>query len=332
MSWNDIMRRVLPPVWDENRKAYIPPNITSPYGATDRPKGSSNPHGGVDFNYFGGRDSRFNKSNPAIRSPVSGVIENAGQGDYGTITIRDANGFLHQILHTHSRHVAVGDPVVAGQLIGTMGNMGVKAPGVEYGDPHVHYQLKDPAGARVNPTEFWDQQGPIDSNPAPPAYLDDYQRYLATPGAAIGAPSANGPNAGQLYGSQAVGPAAATTAARKKMRVLSGKYNPPRPDLGGYDANAPATVPNQIPPSDQPPSFEERFGNWVSSPAGTAPLGPYQPVAPPPQPARPPGIVAGQPKPDIPLPPWAFGLPDPRERPDDPAWFLGSLAGPGWKR
>lgn len=149
------------------------------------------------------------------------------------------------------------------------------------------------------------------------------------PGAAMGAPSDNAPNAGQLYGSQAVDPAAAAEA-RKKMRVLSGRYNPPKPDLG--DANAPATVLNQIPPSDRPPSFDERFGNWVSSPSATAPLSPYQPVVPPPQPARPSGIVGGQPKPDTPLAPWAFGLPDPRETSDDPVWFLGSLGGPRWKR
>jgi murein DD-endopeptidase MepM/ murein hydrolase activator NlpD len=46
-------------------------------------------------------------------------------GTLGRIAIRDANGFLHEILHTHTRHVAIGDPVAAGQLIGTMGNTGV---------------------------------------------------------------------------------------------------------------------------------------------------------------------------------------------------------------
>ena len=45
MSWQDIMRRVLPPI------AGVPPHTTSVYGATDRPPGSSNPHGGVDFDY-----------------------------------------------------------------------------------------------------------------------------------------------------------------------------------------------------------------------------------------------------------------------------------------
>ena len=30
---------------------------------------------------------------------------------------------------------------------------------------------------------FWDQQGPVDPNPAPPAYLNEYQRYLSSLGA-----------------------------------------------------------------------------------------------------------------------------------------------------
>jgi murein DD-endopeptidase MepM/ murein hydrolase activator NlpD len=141
MSWNDMIRRMLPSIKIDNADGtykIFEPHTTSPYGATNRPPNSSNPHKGVDFNYLGGRDLPLNKSNPAIRSPVSGVIENAGQGDYGTISIRDANGYLHQVLHTHRRHVNVGDPVVAGQLIGTMGNTGVKARGVEGGDAHVH--------------------------------------------------------------------------------------------------------------------------------------------------------------------------------------------------
>jgi hypothetical protein len=37
---------------------------------------------------------------------------------------------------------------------------------------------------------------------------------------------------------------------------------------------------------------------------------PYQRVAPPPQNARPVGIITGQPMPDIALPPSVFGLPE----------------------
>src|SRR5271170_6135178 len=111
MSWREIMQRVLPPIGGQR------PHVTSPYGDTHRPPGGSNPHGGVDFDYIGGRYARLNLSHPVVRSPVTGIVTNAGEGDYGRIAIRDANGYSHEILHTDTRHVSVGDPVVAGQLI-----------------------------------------------------------------------------------------------------------------------------------------------------------------------------------------------------------------------
>jgi murein DD-endopeptidase MepM/ murein hydrolase activator NlpD len=151
VSWNDIMRRVLPPIRDEELRWNVKPHVTSSYGDTNRPKGSTNPHRGVDFNYVGEQASEFNEGYPTIRSPVDGTVTNAGQGNYGTIAIRDANGFSHEILHTHTRHVAVGDPVVAGQSIGTMGNTGVKDRNGNPGPQHVHYQLKDPAGTVIDP-------------------------------------------------------------------------------------------------------------------------------------------------------------------------------------
>ena len=107
MSWEDIMRRVLPPAGG------ISPHTTSAYGATNRPPGSTNPHRGDDFNYNVGPNGQrgINLQHPALRAPVDGVVENAGEGNFGRIAIRDKNGFLHEILHTHTRHVAIGDPV-----------------------------------------------------------------------------------------------------------------------------------------------------------------------------------------------------------------------------
>ena len=212
--------------------------------------------------------------------------------------------------------------MVAGQIIGTMGNTGAE-------DQHVHYQLKDSARNTLNPFDYWDQQGRVDPNPAPPAHLAEYQRYLATPGAAMGDAFASAPPAG----SQTVDPAGAATAAeaRKNIRVL-GRLVPGRADLGGYDANAPTTMPNQIPTPDRSPTFAERFGSWVSSPTVTAPLDPNQPIAPQPQSGKPPGIVTGQPTPNVPLPPWVFGLPDPSEPPGNEAWSLGRLGRANWNR
>lgn len=57
-------------------------HITCPYGDTNRPEGSSNPHGGVDFNYYIGRDLIFKRSHPTLHSPVTGVVTNAGRGPW----------------------------------------------------------------------------------------------------------------------------------------------------------------------------------------------------------------------------------------------------------
>lgn len=175
MSWENMMRRILLPTEG------ISPHATSRYGERfDRPEGSSNPHGGVDFNYNVGPNGQrgINLQNPALRSPVDGVVENAGGGTVGKIAIRDKNGLLHEILHTQAQYVRVGEPVAAGQLIGAMGNTGVKTIDGKPGAHHVHYQLKDQAGRIMDPTAFVDAQGPFDPNPAPPAYIPEYTQYL----------------------------------------------------------------------------------------------------------------------------------------------------------
>jgi murein DD-endopeptidase MepM/ murein hydrolase activator NlpD len=85
--------------------------------------GKKEEHHAGDFNYNVGQNG-INLMHPTVRSPVAGVVTRAGQGKYATIAITDADGFSHEILHTHSQHVAIGDPVAAGQIIGTMGNTG----------------------------------------------------------------------------------------------------------------------------------------------------------------------------------------------------------------
>ena len=154
-----------------------------------------------------------------------------------------------------ARHVAVGDPVAAGQLIGTMGNTGVDKPKIESGANHVHYQIKDPSGNVINPSAFWDQQGPVDPNPAPSAYLDEHQQYLrgldATSENALG----NVPNAGPIYGAQPTDQPQPLIASRrsaddlKKVRVL-GRQIADQPLPPRLNANAATVQPNELPPAD----------------------------------------------------------------------------------
>lgn len=170
MSWKDMMRRVLPPIDG------VMPDITSRYGEVEgRPENSTKPHRGVDFNYWG--VAKLNRSNPAMRAPVTGIVTRADKGGFGTIAIRDADGLSHEILHSRTQHVTVGDPVVAGQLIGTMGNTGLNVKDPKDAN-HVHYQLKDPSGKVIDPSAYWDQRKSFGPNPAPPTFLSEHQRYL----------------------------------------------------------------------------------------------------------------------------------------------------------
>jgi hypothetical protein len=101
----------------------------------------------------------------------------------------------------------------------------------------------------------------------------------------------------------------AEATASKPERYL-GRRVAGKPDASTFDAGAPA-VP--LVPSDEnflpgrPVSFNDRFGNWISSPPVSAPRGPYQPA---PQASRPRGIVSGEPMPDWPFPPPFFDFPN----------------------
>lgn len=337
MSWNDIMRRMLPPV-----KGVVP-DITSPYGDTNRPEGSSNPHGGVDFDYLGGQNA-LNQSHQGVRSPVDGIVENAGAGTAGRIAIRDKNGVLHEILHTHSRHVSVGDPLVAGQLIGTMGNTGVKIRGVEKGDHHVHYQMKDRNGQPINPTAFFDQQGPVDPNPPPPALLQEYREYRRALGTNIGDARLMGPNTSAPFGTGGQFEPGSATSSRPLYESRSFAASPA--ETSGPDPQqnirrlvrvptstlnrvTQAPPPNQLATGDSA-SFDDRFGRWTASPEASAPLGPYQgvPVSPD---GRPLGIFTGQPMPDYPFPPPIWGFPDEEVRQGSEDWAGWNPKSAAWK-
>jgi murein DD-endopeptidase MepM/ murein hydrolase activator NlpD len=166
MSWDDIMRRMLPPIGG------VLPHITGPAGAfgageaEGRGPGSSRPHKGVDVNYVGGQGA-LNKSRPILHAPVDGEVIFVG-GRSGTISIKDSEGFVHKLMHTATQNVRVGDRVTAGDSIGTVGNTGTK-------DYHLHYQLEDSEGRLVNSPAFWNRENRTIPVPSPPPHLDDFQ-------------------------------------------------------------------------------------------------------------------------------------------------------------
>ncbi|MGY2291435.1 peptidoglycan DD-metalloendopeptidase family protein [Pseudomonas sp. SDO528_S397] len=155
MSFSEVMLRVLPPV---NGKQ---PHITGHYGE----QRASGAHGGTDFNYIGGQ-SGINLQYPTVYAPIAGEVTFTG-GSYGTIKIKDAEGNSHEILHTSSHTVNVGDTVAAGDEIGAMGGQGPS--GAAQYPRHVHYQMKGPTGTLISPEIWWDGQvaGAADTAPSP---------------------------------------------------------------------------------------------------------------------------------------------------------------------
>lgn len=326
------MYRVLPPLQN------VPPHTTSPFGAKQhRPPDSTNPHRGVDFNYFGGQEARLNKNHPEIHSPVDGIVTNAGEGTVGRIAIRDKDGFLHEILHTQKQNVSVGDQVSAGQLIGTMGNTGTH-------DQHVHYQLRDPAGKILDPSFFWNQRGLADPNTAPPAHLNEYEQYLHRFGAGAGAGAAGVPGAATMPapGLSDASSVQSTPQPAEAFRYLGRRVlgrskssvfdtgTPAAPFVASSQSLAPGldgaldgrfgnwtSLPaaSDEAPSDAGNFFVNRFGNWISTPAGIAPAssnGSLTPANGPPL-----GIVSGQPMPNFAVPPPIRGRPNVPSAPDD---------------
>jgi len=143
MSFNDAMNRMLV------SQGGTLPHVTADFGEV-RPSG---PHQGVDFNYVGGQNG-INLQYPIVRAPIAGHVTFVG-GGYGMVKIRDSEGNSHEILHTHSQSVSVGQQVSAGTPVGTMGGRGPGGPN-QYAR-HVHYQIRNPQGQITNPQAWWDQ-------------------------------------------------------------------------------------------------------------------------------------------------------------------------------
>nr|WP_228482200.1 peptidoglycan DD-metalloendopeptidase family protein [Lysobacter sp. H21R4] len=147
-------------------------HITGEYGEAR----ASGPHGGVDFNYVGGQ-SGVNLTHPPVHAPIAGEVTFVG-GQYGTIKILDGDGYSHEILHTNTQSVSVGADVSAGDPIGTMGGRGPN--GASQYAQHVHYQMKDAAGKRVSPQEWWDNRPSSMPVPASSAFVYPFQKLETT--------------------------------------------------------------------------------------------------------------------------------------------------------
>ena len=111
-------------------------------------------HRGVDLNYRGLGQGGDNLKHPDVFSPVSWKdTYGDGQGEYGTIKIKDEDGFSHELLHLESRAVRAGEVINKGDKIGTMGGRG--PTGSDQYAQHIHYQIRNQNNEKVNPEEFF---------------------------------------------------------------------------------------------------------------------------------------------------------------------------------
>lgn len=120
--------------------------------------------GGVDISY------PSNDSPPVFTCIAGKVGPNCGTDNWNTVNIIDANGVRHGFLHMREVVVKTGQIVKAGQQLGFEGGMGPKG-GRKVNNaytPHVHYQITDTSGKRVDPVMWWNgdrDPGEVDPNP-----------------------------------------------------------------------------------------------------------------------------------------------------------------------
>jgi hypothetical protein len=191
--------------------------------------------------------------------------------------------------------------------------------------------LRDPDGNVIDPSAYWDAQGPIDPNPAPPAYVGEHQQYLRNRSTNDfygfgGAPGSTG----VPTPSDASSGAAPPLAPAKPIRRLTTRIGDALPSVV-QRVTAPSVQPNELPTPHDTPSFNDRFGSWVSSPSAGAPLNPYR-VQQPTQATPPLGIVTGEPVPSYPVPPPIWGFPDQLDEPGRETWSEAKLKRPDWPR
>lgn len=104
--------------------------ITSPFGPRPAPcAGCSSLHKGLDI---AGR-----RGDPAFAAREGRVIFSGWQRGYGNVIyLAHPDGSQTRYAHLHARHVAAGQVVVRGQVIGAIGNTGLSS------GPHLHFEIR----------------------------------------------------------------------------------------------------------------------------------------------------------------------------------------------
>ncbi len=111
--------------------------------------------GELRLNYQGGHHKEPGGRNPAVHSPVNGIVtNNPSKSPCGAVIIKDDKGITHKLLHIDKTFVKRGSKVKEGQKIGLTGGRGSKGR-YQY-DKHVDYQMQNENGDLLNPNHYYD--------------------------------------------------------------------------------------------------------------------------------------------------------------------------------
>lgn len=118
----------------------VRPSYMQGYGPRVGHDGTTHMHRGLDM--------KADTGTP-VAAAASGTVVHAGPaGDYGNlVTVRHANGFETRYAHLSGIGVKAGDPVTAGQPLGTVGSTGLSDA------PHLHFEVRKD-GEAIDPAQL----------------------------------------------------------------------------------------------------------------------------------------------------------------------------------
>lgn len=101
---------------------------------------------------------------PAFTGGTVFKVENSDEGYGNSVVVQDASGNLIRYAHLNGINVSKGQPIVAGQPIGSMGKTGNVIPGPGGDGSHLHIEARDKSGKLISldgidPASTW--QSPV---------------------------------------------------------------------------------------------------------------------------------------------------------------------------
>lgn len=223
-----------------------PSGVTSGFGHRSSPMGiGSRNHGGIDL------AARGAGGGYAAEAAAGGTVTFAGRaGGYGNmVEVTHADGSKTRYGHLQSLNVNVGDQVAAGTPVGKVGSTG-KSTG-----PHLHFEVIDKNGQKVNPKSVTDLANRSLSVTPTPRPSDDIGALMAFEAGPV-APSFAAPDPSR-FGPTQISPAASLASISRP----SPNIDPAR--FGPVDISPAASVASFSQPS------AERFGYAPEAKSGS---------------------------------------------------------------